>query len=165
MDTFVHVYYIAITQAQSWHNFGMAAITASPQLELFPSNSWYKSTISSFPNGSSHQAVTHDISCQSKSSAGTFQLMSFINPLSEPLSVLHSLRINDRGIDDWWSISLESIYTGFSHDIQKYSKAQWIVSGSVFAWSIMVLPDLFWRISKFFYFSLSSGKKICYQPR
>ena len=50
-------------------------------------------------------------------------------------------------IDDWQSISLEFIYTGSESfpRIQphpKYSKALWISSGSVFVWSIMVLPDL-----------------------
>ena len=39
MDTFVHVYVYYTAVTQSWHNFGMAALTASPQLEIFPSNS------------------------------------------------------------------------------------------------------------------------------
>ena len=49
---------------------------------------------------------------------------------------LHSLLINDLGIDGRRTISQESIYTGFFHGIQphpKYSKALRIASDSVFA--------------------------------
>ena len=63
MDTFVHVYVYYTAVTQSWHNFGMAALTASPQLEIL--NFTFKLLIQKHDfiiskwKYSSHQAVTH----------------------------------------------------------------------------------------------------------
>ena len=91
--------------------------------------------------------------------------MSFINPLSVENHDFDGIELGSYivywsmvkyhviRVDDWRSISLESIYTGSFPEIQphpKYSELR-TTSGSVFAWSIMVLPDLSFRnISKFF---------------